>query len=126
MRIEAHQIVRLKKRADFLKVAASGKKAAAYGLVLQARANNENSEAPVRVGFTVTKKVGNAVVRNRIKRRLRAVATEVMPGHAQLGTDYVIIGRYAAFERAYDDLLGDLRYVLRKIEKESHNLGTID
>lgn len=116
------QIDRLKKRADFLKVAGSGRKAVSYGLVLQALNTTDSDtvcfDQHVRLGFTVTKKVGNAVVRNRIKRRLRAAAAEILPTHAKSGVDYVIIGRHAALTRSYQDLLGDLKYTLRKLDKE--------
>ena len=56
----------------------------------------------MRVGFTVTKKVGNAVVRNRVKRRLRAVAAEVFPRLGRAGTDYVVIGRLATLTRPFE------------------------
>ena len=83
-------VERLKKRADFLRVASVRRKWAAPGMVLQAA---KRSDAPgtdgVRVGFTVTKKVGNAVIRNRIKRRLRAIAQEVIPAYADDGYSFV-------------------------------------
>jgi ribonuclease P protein component len=72
----ASQPQRLKRRAEFLHVAAKGRKAPMPGLVLQALARND--AAPVRLGFTVTKKVGNAVVRNRTRRRLREAARLLM------------------------------------------------
>lgn len=108
---------RLKKRREFLAVAA-GHKWAAPGLVLQARARGSDCDdkAPsARVGFTVTKKVGSAVIRNRAKRRLRAAAAEVLPILANPGYDYVLVGRAATLERAWPDLLGDLRAALDRV-----------
>ena len=68
---------RLKRRAEFLRVAAKGAKSAMPGLVLQARRRDDSG--PARLGFTVTKKVGGAVVRNRVRRRLKEAARAVVP-----------------------------------------------
>lgn len=101
----------LKSRPQFLKVAAAGQKWVTPGLVLQARRAGpeeirENHD--LRVGFTVSKKVGGAVVRNRAKRRLRAAAYQVLPCRGGRGHDYVLIGRKATPTRPFDRLLGDL------------------
>jgi ribonuclease P protein component len=69
----------------------------------------------IRVGFTVTKKVGDAVRRNRAKRRLREVARAVLPLYAVEGTDYVLIGRDATLTRPFADLIEDLKMALRKV-----------
>jgi len=109
-------VERLKKRADFLRVAAVRRKWATPGMVLQTAA--EQSEAArdrFRVGFTVTKKVGNAVIRNRVKRRLRAAAHGVMPIHAKAGWDYVLIGRHSTIDRDFADLQSDLKNALAKV-----------
>lgn len=66
------------------------------------------------LGFTVSKKVGNAVERNRARRRLKAVASEVMPHCASANTDYVVIGRRAALARPFGDLKMDLETALRR------------
>lgn len=66
------------------------------------------------LGFTVSKKVGNAVERNRARRRLKAVAGEIMPRCASINTDYVVIGRRAALTRPFGDLLADLDTALRR------------
>ncbi|MAL78870.1 MAG: ribonuclease P protein component [Sneathiella sp.] len=109
-------VERLKKRAEFLRVASVRRKWAAPGMVLQAARGAQTSEADVsRVGFTVTKKVGNAVVRNRIKRRLRAAADQVIPHHAQSGWDFVLIGRQGSLGRDFTDLTFDLRRALEKV-----------
>lgn len=103
---------RLRRRAEFLRVAARGRKTATPGLVLQAL--DRADLAPVRVGFTVTKKVGNAVVRNRTRRRLREATrllrAELPPG----GFDLVLIGRDATRARPFAALLSDLRVALAR------------
>lgn len=69
-----------------------------------------------RVGFTVSRKVGNAVERNRARRRLRAVADEIMTEHAQAGFDFVIIGRKNTLKRPFSALQGDLTTALKKLD----------
>lgn len=109
-------VERLKKRAEFLRVASVRRKWAAPGMVLQAARDPAPLRADIaRVGFTVTKKVGNAVVRNRIKRRLRAVAQEVIPDHAEAGWDFVLIGRAKTKDRKFDELKSDLCTALGKV-----------
>ncbi|MEQ9606284.1 MAG: ribonuclease P protein component [Kiloniellaceae bacterium] len=76
----------------------------------------EEEDAEVRVGFTVTRKVGNAVERNRVKRRLRAAAAEVFPRVGRAGTDYVVIGRAATLKRPFDALRGDLEQAVAKLD----------
>ncbi len=108
----------LKKRSDFLAVAATQQKWVTPGLILQARSREVTGVS--RVGFTVTKKVGNAVVRNRVKRRLRALATGLLPARGKAGHDYVLIGRRLALHRDYRDLKKDLDFALKRIKtKES-------
>ena len=70
---------------------------------------------PSRVGFTVTKRVGTSVVRNRLKRRLRALAREILAPKAVAGTDYVLIGRSGGLTRAWSDMVSDLERALRKL-----------
>jgi ribonuclease P protein component len=113
----ANGLVRLKIRADFLRVAATRRRAVRPGLVLQAAARppgNSGVEA-VRVGFTASKKVGNAVLRNRAKRRLRAAAATVLARDGHQGTDYVLIARAGTGERPYEELVHDLEAALRQI-----------
>jgi ribonuclease P protein component len=69
----------------------------------------------VRVGFTTSKKVGNAVARNRARRRLRAAVDEVFPALARPGLDYVVIGRQETVARPYSLLLQDLRTALKRV-----------
>ncbi|MBT5048513.1 MAG: ribonuclease P protein component [Rhodospirillaceae bacterium] len=115
---------RLKRRREFLHVARTGRKWAAPGLVLQALNRHAGEpisdaapleEGEIRVGFTVTRKVGNAVVRNRTRRRLRAAAETIIPAHAAPGHDFVVIGRAGTIGRPFPDLLGDLEAALRKL-----------
>lgn len=105
---------RLKKRAEFLAVAAAGKKAIASTLVVQGMPLQPDNPQ-TRVGFTVTKKTGNAVVRNRIRRRLRAAVAENITRYGTAGWHYVIVGREAALDASYDVIVRDLRYALRKV-----------
>ena len=112
------RIGRLKRRAEFLAAAAANRKWVAPGLVLQARARNEAeiSADPIRLGFTASRKVGNAVLRNRAKRRLRAAAAELLKNaDATPGTDLVLIARPATTTRDYDSLKQDLARGLRKL-----------
>jgi len=104
----------LTKRRDFI-LASKAKRQGTKGLMLQGRARKDN-DPQVRVGFTCSKKVGNAVARNRAKRRLRAIAADILPSKAQAGWDYVLVGRQdATAQRDYTDLKNDLRYALKKV-----------
>lgn len=109
---------RLTHRSEFLRVAAARRKWAAPGLVLQACERTDAPTAgPPRVGFTTTRKVGNAVVRNRARRRLRAAAAALLPTLGRAGWDYVLIARDATAERPFDALLGDLEAALARVER---------
>lgn len=116
----AGRLPHLKKRADFLRVAGAGRKWATPGLVLQAapaEASREEGGGP-RLGLTASKKVGKAVERNRAKRRLRALANELLPTHGRADLDYVLIGRPATVTRAYEALRGDLLAALERVNRE--------
>jgi ribonuclease P protein component len=88
-------------------------------LVLQAASRPPESSGveAVRVGFTASRKVGNAVLRNRAKRRLRAAAATVLARDGRKGTDYVLIARADTGERPYAELVRDLEAALRQIDR---------
>ncbi|MDE4138371.1 ribonuclease P protein component [Phaeobacter sp. QD34_24] len=103
----------LTKRRDFL-AAARARRQGSKGMMVQG--SNRRDEGGIRVGFTCSKKVGNAVARNRAKRRLREVARMVLPTHGRPGWDYVLIGRAEdTAQRPFEELKRDLIYALRKI-----------
>ncbi len=102
----------LRKRSDFLAIAKTGKRGIAQSVTLQYRPQPEATI--IRVGFTATKKLGNAVVRNRAKRRLRAAIHQVLQETAFAACDLVLIAREGLAERDFPTLLQDLRYCLRK------------
>jgi ribonuclease P protein component len=103
---------RLTCRADFLRVAGAGRKIAMLGLVLQVMKRPDQD--PVRLGFTVTKKVGNAVIRNRTKRRLREAARLLLREAPLTGADLVLIGRDKSRARPFLLLIDDLRQALAR------------
>lgn len=109
----------LTRRAEFLKAAQAQRQGTA-GFLLQARqrAEGEADPAVVRVGFTASKKIGNAVLRNRAKRRLRAVARQVLSEAGRPGWDYVLVARpEATVARPYGDLVADLRRALAGVHR---------
>jgi ribonuclease P protein component len=114
----SNRIGRLPARRDFLRVA-KGRRVASQGLVLQAAPVPEADAGTAglgrRVGFTATKKIGNAVIRNRARRRLRAAAASVMTAHAAPGHDYVLIARDGTGGRPWRDLLADLESAMRRL-----------
>ncbi len=106
---------RLKTRRQFLHVAGAGRKWVAPGLILQVCPHEGDEAVDVRVGFTVSRKVGGAVVRNRARRRLRQAAERVMPDQAAGARDYVLIGRRSTIERPFEDLVADLETALARL-----------
>lgn len=111
-------IGRLTRRPQFLRVADRGRRAAAPGLVLQAcraPADDADSVAAIRLGLTASRKVGGAVVRNRARRRLRALARTVLPLHAEPGHDYVVIARGDTATRPWPKLQQDFEVALRRL-----------
>jgi ribonuclease P protein component len=104
-------ILRLKQRADFLAAAATGAKIATAGFVLQGR--NRDDAGPPRIGFTVSRKVGTAVERNRVRRRLREIVRHsdgLRPGY-----DYVVVGRRTALNRPFDHMIEDFKNALGRL-----------
>ncbi|MEO8558231.1 MAG: ribonuclease P protein component [Rhodospirillales bacterium] len=111
------QLKTLLRRADFLRVAAARRRSVTPGFILQAAIQPEDiAEHAPRVGYTASRKVGNAVIRNRAKRRLRAIVRELMPSLAKDGTDYVLIARQETPARDFALLQDDLRHALQRVE----------
>jgi ribonuclease P protein component len=121
-RPEGSSVGRLKRRADFLRVAAVRRKWAAPGLILQVAVQPEPAEAippesipeSIRVGFTASRKVGNAVKRNRARRRLKALVREMIATGTNPGLDLVLIARPATVDRPFDELRRDLQLSLQR------------
>jgi ribonuclease P protein component len=109
---EAQRLAILRKRSDFL-AANAGRRAATTGFVLLVR-DRKDGDPLKRIGYTVSKKVGNAVVRNRMKRRFRELAREIIPSRGHPGSDHVMIGRSGGIEREFNDLREDLTRALEK------------
>ena len=107
---------RLRQRADFLAVA-NGARANGAAFVLQGRARDD--DGPVRIGFTVTKKNGNAPQRNRIRRRLRELVKRLDVISMRPHHDYVLVGRRAALDRDFAAMLDDLRSALRRLDRQA-------
>ena len=103
---------RLRQRADFL-AAATGSRAPVSGFVLQAL--NRREDGPVRVGFTVSKKVGNSAERNRVRRRLREVVRLAPAAPMRPGYDYVLVGRRTALELPFQRLIEDFGRALARV-----------
>lgn len=105
----------IKKRAEFVQAAKAGKKWVSTGLIIQAIPNG--TEDQIAFGLTITKKTyKQAVKRNRIRRRMRALAHEFLPDHAAPGYNYIFIGRTETLSKAYPDLRKDLKWCLKRME----------
>lgn len=105
---------RLKGRSDFLRVQGSGRKWVSKTLILQVA---DNMSPLCRYGITVSKKTSkSAVIRNRIKRRLRSVLCNVLPDHAKPGLDYVVVGRILGETCSAVDLENDLLWCLKRMD----------
>jgi len=117
MTTEHIKLGRLRKRAEFLFVADKkyGRYAAMPGLIIQMRQNKVRNSG-INVGFTATKKIGNAVVRNKAKRRLREIATELLPELGRPGHDYVFIARANTPRMPWDELCKDAKKALLKLK----------
>ncbi|MBR4926834.1 MAG: ribonuclease P protein component [Alphaproteobacteria bacterium] len=107
------QPTRLKKRRQFVRVTNKGRKLVSSGLVLLYAPNDTEANA---VGFTVTKKIGNAVTRNRIRRRLREIVRLYLPKFKKTGYDFVVVGRKATADRPFYRLKKDFLHLLKEVE----------
>lgn len=106
----------LRKRAEFLAVASNGKRWVAPGFILQIGAPRDSAlPASVRYGLTASRKIGNAVTRNRARRRLRALAAQLLP-HAAPGHDYVLIARAATPTCPFADLQNEMTKGLKRLK----------
>ena len=110
------RLERIVRRPDYLRTARTKNNAVTPGLILQSGPLGVNAVGPgPRVGFTVSKKVGNAVARNRARRRLKSIVSDVFETEPKDPLDFVLIGRANTLKRSYDDLLDDLRFALKQI-----------
>lgn len=125
---QSRQIVALKKRADFVRLRNGGNWTTPTFVLAGAPSEPARStvdvhdatrvsdeDAIVRIGYTVTKKHGSAVIRNRIRRRLRHAVKQIAPGHARAGFDYVLIARKGALKRPFAALTNDLRMAFTRL-----------
>ena len=108
-------------RAGFLAARSNGEKALSRGLVIQAV---ENEGPQWRIGLTVTKKIGNAVTRNRARRRMRALARSYLVPLAKPGTDYVLIARYDTVSADWQDMAKGLQKAIRYLHRSINRSGT--
>ena len=114
------RVTTLKKRAQYLRVR-KGARCATPAFVLEAKARGDEERAPpqdeARFGFTITRQVGKAVERNRIRRRLKAAVRDTAPGHARSEFDYVLIARRPALTSAFDALVGELTRAFARVHR---------
>ncbi|MBH67549.1 MAG: ribonuclease P protein component [Rhodospirillaceae bacterium] len=113
-----NRLGRIVKRADYRRIKRTGAVAVMPGLVLQAAfGNNKESSLGKRIGYTVSRKVGKAVIRNKARRRLKSVASDVLTKDGVKSLDYVVIGRAGTITRTYDQLVRDMQMAIDKIDK---------
>lgn len=109
-------VVPLRKRSDFLRVQKSALRWVTPGFVMTCEP--AVPDQPIRIGFTITKKIGSAVVRNRIRRRFRHLMHELLPQLDVMGWTIVLLARPDALKRDYADLGKDVRWALRKLQAQ--------
>ena len=111
----AGRIETIRLRRDFL-AANKARRVVMPGFILLLRPRGDDSPV-MRAGYTVTKKIGGAVVRNRMKRRFRELARAMLPEHGEPGADHILIGRDGGVERDFATLTGELRTALAKARR---------
>lgn len=107
---------RIRRRADFL-AAAGGRKAVSQSFLIQSRRRGD--DGPARVGFTVSRKVGNAVERNRVRRRLRELVRLSGAADMRAGHDYVVVGRSAALRAGFAAMIGEMQVSLGRLHRQA-------
>ncbi|MDX2074002.1 MAG: ribonuclease P protein component [Alphaproteobacteria bacterium] len=112
---QAIQIETIKGRANFVRMNTHASRFVVSNFILQMIEVPDMPEGQVRIGYTVTKKLGNAVVRNRIKRRLREAARKTIPTHAKTGRSYVFIARHKALSCDFAELVRDMEFAFSRI-----------
>ncbi len=122
------KILKIKKSAEFKEINKSEKKFFAKSLILICEKtsekyfynekNSKNAKNFCRIGYTVSKKVGNAVARNKAKRRLRAIVAKLFPEFAKENYDYVIIARKQISEMKFQEIQSDLKFCLKRIHEK--------
>ena len=116
-------IKRLVRRSEYLRVARARKYVVTKGLILQFETKDLKADGSAsRVGYTVSKKVGNAVTRNRARRRLKSVVNDVLSSSIEQPLDLVLIGRADTLKRTYDELLEDFRFALKSVRTRQEKL----
>ena len=108
----------------FLRVAGANRKWVTPAIVVQTCVRQEKDDGNIRVGYTASKKVGNAVRRNRAKRRMREVVRKVMTVSAESNHDYVLIARKEIAEWPFNELIRDLKWALKRLHKAAGNSGS--
>ena len=112
----------LKKRKDFLRVAKQDKKWISPAMIIQLSTMPDAIEqTDIRVGYTASKKVGNAVLRNKAKRRLREVVKQVMKAEGRKNHDYVIIAREPAVRYPFNEMIRDMKWCLKRLHNRNDN-----
>ena len=114
----------IKKRADFL-AANRGKRYATPGFVLLVR-DRQDGDTAIRLGITITKKVGKAVIRNRMRRRFRELAREMLADKGKAGADHILIGRDDGIERDFAELRADMKRALEKLSNQNRNAEPVE
>jgi ribonuclease P protein component len=114
-------ITKIKKRSEFLKIQKSGFKAVTSGLILQS-AKNSQEKYLTRYGFTASRRVGGAVLRNKAKRRMRFLVDLIMLKLGKPGWDYVLIARYKTPNRKFEKLKSDLYWAIKNVNTQTQNL----